>query len=138
MIDVGAISGFINHLVIFFALFGLPLAAIGAFVAFFIFKDFKHATDTTGPDELLKKAVADHEAMLAAVEEQHGMALNHLKEQREGQVLSIQRETIAKLERLMADCATDGMPDDLKASAEAILRMDPDNEKAKGYVASLA
>ena len=119
-------AALLTHLVPFFALFALPLLALGAFVAFFIYKDFLFATDTTNPDDVIKQTIADHEAMLAAVEEQ-----------RVEQAASVKSATILKLEGLLAGYADDGMPEDMKSTANAILQLDAENEKAKAAIASL-
>ena len=120
----GSFSALLNHLLPFFALFALPLLALGAFVAFFIYKDFLFATNVTNPDDVLKQTIAQHEAQVLAAEEQ-----------RLQQVANAKDATIAKLESLMSGYAEDGMPEDMKATANAILNLDPENAQATAALA---
>ena len=93
-------------------------------MAFFIYKDFLFATDTTNPNDVIKQTIAEHDAMLTAVEEQ-----------RVEQAASVKSATITKLEGLMQGYADEGMPQDMAATAKAILQLDQ-NEKAKALLAS--
>lgn len=137
MIDIPALSGFLEHFVLLFALFGLPVGLLALVGGFFIYRDYVMATDTTAPEERLAAALAAHEAQLAVVEEQHQSALDHARQQREQQLAAVQRQSLSQLEALMREYAAAGMPDDLQAVCTAALRIDPQHAAAQSHLAAL-
>lgn len=138
MSEMSAFAGLFAHLLLPFALFGLPLVLLGLVAAFFIWKDFEQAVDTTSAAERLAQSLEAHRQQAEEAAERHRLAIEHANEQHEQEAWQARTATLRELHRQMHVCAQAGMAADLHAACRATLDLDADDALAQRYMTSLS
>ncbi|TVR15368.1 MAG: hypothetical protein EA401_02895 [Planctomycetota bacterium] len=138
MPEMPLLAGMFQHFILPFALFGLPLVLLGVVGAFFVWKDYQQAVDTTSAAERLAQALEEHRKQANEAGERQRLAMEHAQEQYEHELWQARQTTLRALHAQMRACASAGMAADLHAACQACLDIDPDDALARRYQASLA